>query len=104
MKGVGCILMNNKTVLLPHFSLNDVCHCLQLLTRKVLPNHNGKDSNKVKIISHVCATHHCCFVIIFCVHFSQMTVELKLHKQLVSLNYKACVAGNYAYQQRTVMT
>lgn len=62
--------MNNKTALLPHFSLNEVYHCLQLLTSKVLSDHSGKDSNKVKIISHVCATRHCCFVIIFCVHFS----------------------------------
>lgn len=58
MKGIGCVLMKNKTSFLPQFSLNKVYHCLQLLTCSVLPNHNGKGSNKVKIISHVCAMCH----------------------------------------------
>lgn len=58
MEGIGCVLMKNKTPLSPQFSLDEVYHCLQLLTSNVLPNHNGKGSNKVKIISHVCAMCH----------------------------------------------
>lgn len=54
--------MKNGTVLL-RFPLSEVHHCLQLLISKVLPDYNGKDS--AKVISSVCATCHCCFVIIF---------------------------------------
>lgn len=76
-KGVGCVLMNNKTAFLLFFLLSEVYCCLQLLASKVLPNDNGKETGK--IMSNVCATHHCCFVC-FYVCFLQVTVGLKLLK------------------------
>lgn len=76
-KGVGCVLMNNKTAFLLFFLLSEVYCCLQLLASKVLPNDNGKETGK--IMSNVCATHHCCFVCIY-VCFLQVTVGLKLLK------------------------
>lgn len=78
MKVVSCVLMSNETTLLPHFSLNEICCCLQLLSLKVLPKHDGKDRNTLTVINHVCATYLCFFMIIFCVHFCQMTAGLKL--------------------------